>query len=151
VIFIKTQKKLASKILKCGKKKVWVDSNNREEIKKAITKVDVRRLIKKGYIKKKKTNEQSRARSIKNLRQKKLGRKKGPGKKKGKKQSGKKEWIKNIRAQRKYLKELRDIGKISKSQYRKLYLMAKGGRFRSKSHLTLYMKEMIKYEEKNTA
>ena len=150
MIFINTQKRIAAEILKCGVNKVWIDPEQREEIEKAITKADVRRLIKKGYIKKKKMNQQSRARARKILSQKKIGRRKGPGKRKGKKSHGKEIWIKNIRALRKYLKEQRDLKKITPSQYRKLYLMAKGGRFRSKSHLKLYIKEMKKYEESSS-
>jgi len=137
--------------LKCGESKIWLDPEQREEIEKAITKADVRRLIKKGYIKKKRLNQQSRSRARKILKQKKLGRRSGRGTKKGKKQTGKEQWMRIIRAQRKMLKELRDSKKLSDSQYRRLYRMAKGGRFRSKSHLKLYMKEMIKDEENNTA
>lgn len=128
-----------------------MDPEEREEIEKAITKGDVRRLIQKGYIQKKRANEQSRGRARKTLEQKKKGRKRGPGKIKGSKSQGKKKWIKNIRALRKSLKEMRDSEEINKSQYRKLYKMAKGGKFRSKSHLKLHIKEMKKHEEKGTA
>lgn len=147
MIVINTQKRIAADILKCGKNKVWFDPEQKEEIKKAITRADVRRLIKKGYIKKKKTNQQSRSRARKITLQKKRGRRSGPGKRKGKLHIGKTEWIKSIRALRKYLKEQRDTKKITSSQYRRLYLMAKGGRFRNKAHLKLYIKEMKKHEE----
>ncbi len=149
---IKNKTKMAASILKCGIKKVWIDPNEMEEVSKAITKADIRNLIKKGIIKKRSLNEQSRGRARKILRQKKLGRRKGRGKKKGKKLSKttkKKEWIKTIRPLRKKLKELRDSGSIDKNQYRKLYLMAKGGRFKNKSNLNLYIKNNIGVKQEN--
>ena len=46
-----------------------------------------------------------------------------------------------IRPLRKMLKDLRENEKIERSAYRKLYRMAKGGAFRSRNHMKLYMKE----------
>ncbi len=148
---VKTRKKMAAEILKCGIDKVWVDPEKIEEVSKAITKADVRRLIQKGIIRKKKKNEQSRGRARIILAQKKLGRRRGRGSKKGKKMAKttkKKEWIKTVRPLRSMLKKLRDSGTITKNQYRKLYLMVKGGRFRSKSHLNLYLKKLSDKEAK---
>ncbi len=139
---VKIQKKMAAQILKCGLDKVWINPKEMEEVSKTITKADIRRLIEKGIIKKKNVNEQSRGRARKILKQKKLGRRRDRGSRKGKKLSKttkKKEWIKIIRPIRKALKEMRDSGSIDKNQYRKLYLMAKGGRFKNKSHLNLYI------------
>lgn len=141
---LSSQKELASKILKCGKEKVWIDPNSYEDVSQAITKADIRRLILKGSIKKRKDNQQSRARARKILEQKRKGRRKGAGKRKGKRGSrvdDKKEWIKTIRALRRRLRSLRKEGKITTSEYRKLYMMAKGGFFRNKSHLDLYRKK----------
>ena len=150
MIHINAQKRMAAQILKCGISKVWIDPDHKDEVDKAVTKADVRRLIKKGYIKKKKVNEQSRGNARKRLIQKKRGRMRGPGKRKGKKSVGKENWMKTVRALRKYLKEQRDLKKITPSQYRKLYMMVKGGRFRSKTHLKMFVKEMKRREE-NTA
>ena len=130
----KNQKIMASKILKSGVDKVWVDPEQSEEVSKAITKADVRRLIKKGYIKKKKVNGQSRGRARKIMIQKKKGKRRGIGSRKGKKLSKttkKKEWIKIVRPLRKMLKELRESGSLTPGEYRKLYLMVKGGTFKS--------------------
>ena len=141
---VNSQKRMAANILKCGLDKIWINPDEMEEVSKAITKADVRRLISKDIIKKRRSNEQSRGRARKILKQKKLGRRKNRGSKKGKKMAKttkKKEWIKIIRPLRKTLKDLRDSGEIDKHQYRKLYLMAKGGRFKSKSHLNLYLKK----------
>ncbi|HDD71655.1 MAG TPA: 50S ribosomal protein L19e [Candidatus Aenigmarchaeota archaeon] len=146
---LRNQRRMAAEILKCGEEKVWIDPESMEEVSKAITKADVRRLIQRGIIKKRKVNEQSRGRARIILRQKKKGRRRGIGSRKGKKLSKttkKKEWIKTVRPLRAMLKKLRDSGTITRAQYRKLYLMVKGGRFRSKSHLNLYLKKMIEKE-----
>ncbi len=105
---VNNQKRMAADILKCGLDKIWIDANETEEVSKAITKSDVRRLINKGVIKKRRLNEQSRGRARKILEQKKLGRRKNRGSKKGKKMSKttkKKEWIKIIRPLRETLKK----------------------------------------------
>ncbi|ENN96559.1 50S ribosomal protein L19e, partial [Methanocaldococcus villosus KIN24-T80] len=76
--------------------------------------------------------------------QKKKGRRRGPGSRRGAKGARtpqKERWMATIRALRKTLKHLRDEGKIDTKTYRKLYRMAKGGAFRSRAHLFLYMKE----------
>ena len=136
MVNLRLQKKLAAKVLKVGKDKVWLDPTKLNEIKEAITRADIRRLILKGYIKVLK-----RERKVKRVKQK---SKKGPGRRKGTKYSriGKKRvWINRVRAQRKLLKELKEKGKIDNLAYRKLYSMVKGGFFRSRSHLLLYAKQ----------
>ena len=45
------QKRLAAHILKVGKSRVWLDPTKFKDIDAAITKVDIRKLIKKGYVK----------------------------------------------------------------------------------------------------
>lgn len=47
------------------------------------------------------------------------------------------------------LKELRDEKKIDEKNYRRLYLLAKGGVFRSRTHLKLYINQrgIIKNDE----
>ena len=143
---VKNQKRMAARILKCGVEKVWIDPEELEEVSKAITKADVRRLIRRNIIGRRVSNSQSRGRARKIIGQKKLGRRRNRGSRKGKKlaaTSKKREWIKTIRPIRKALKKMRESGQITKSQYRKLYLMAKGGRFKSKSHLNLYIKKDV--------
>jgi len=101
-------------------------------------------LIKEGLIHRVQKKGTSKKYSKKLLEQKKKGRKRGTGKKKGKKGAknpGKKIWMNKIRPIRDMLKELRDNKKITKSDYRTLYLRAKGGMFRNKKHLLYYMKD----------
>ena len=55
-----------------------------------------------------------------------------------------------IRSLKAMLKVLRDKGMIETATYRNLYMKAKGGFFRSKRHLRLYVDEqgLIKKESK---
>ena len=141
---LNNQTKLAADVLNCSKKKVWLDPERLDDIKEAITKVDIRSLIKERVIRKKQTNAISRARARKILKQKRKGRQKGQGSRKGKRTarlSKKRAWINKIRAQRNLLNELRDTKKISNKEYRELYSKAKGGAFRSKRHILLYIQE----------
>lgn len=138
------QKKIAAQILKCSRKRIWLDPDRLSDIKEAITKVDIRSLIKEGAIIKKPKKGISRMRARKILVQKRKGRKKGYGSKKGKRTARlcrKESWINKIRAQRILLNELRDKKKISNKAYQELYIKAKGGFFRSRRHIMLYIKE----------
>ncbi len=132
---LSTQKEMAADVLDCGKNKVWIDPDMQDEVEDAITKADIRRLVQRGIIEKKKSNGQSRGRARKNKKQKDKGRRKGHGKRKGSRKKQKEKWISRIRAQRKFLKDLRNEGKIDRSTYRSLYRKSKGGRFDSKKQL----------------
>jgi len=137
------QRRIASKILKVGENKIWIDPDRKEEIKNAITRSDIKKMISHGYIKK-------RPDKIKRKIEKK--RKQGIGKRKGKagaRTPRKRAWINKIRPIRRMLKDLRDKKKIKPQTYRKLYLLAKGGVFRSRTHLKLYLKQKgILHDEK---
>jgi len=83
--------------------------------------------------------------------QKRKGRRRGHGSRKGKKTarlSRKAAWILRIRALRRRLRYLRDTGIIDRRTYRMLYMKAKGGEFRSVSHLNAYLESqgLIKKE-----
>ena len=144
-----TQKRLAASILKVGVNRVWIDPNEIEEVSRAITRDGVRQLIDQGIIKAKPQTGISSYRSKKLKEQKKKGKRKGKGSIKGAKNARtpkKQVWMKTIRALRTDLKEMRASGEIDPTTYRKLYKMAKGGAFRSKSYMKNYAKDhdMIK-------
>ncbi|RLJ03394.1 MAG: 50S ribosomal protein L19e [Candidatus Aenigmatarchaeota archaeon] len=146
---LKSQRRMAAEILKCGHDKVWMDPSRLEDISQAITKEDIRNLIREGAITKKKVNYQSRGRARIIARQKEKGRRRGRGSRKGKKtaKEPKKEvWMRNVRALRRELRRMRDNG-LSRRSYRKLYLMVKGGFFRGKAHLRMYVRERFRGEE----
>ncbi len=147
---LKTQKRLASGILKCGENRVWIDPEEIAEVGGAITKDDVRRFIAKGFIKAKPKVGASSARAKISRGQKKKGRRRGPGKRRGKKtaRAGKKEvWIKRIRAIRNELALLRESKKITRGQYAKLYKMAGSGIFKDKANLHLQVSKMKEAEK----
>ena len=135
---------MAADILKCGENRVYFDPYLIEDISLAITREDVRNLIKQGAIQKKYKQGVSKYR--KNLRheRKKRGRARGLGKRKGTKYARtpkKRTWIRRIRPIRRELKKLRDRKLITTANYRKLYKNAKGGMFTSVAQLNRYIKE----------
>jgi len=137
---------IAAEALNVGKNRVWIDPEEKEKVLEAMTRQDVRELIEQRVIKKKKENFQSRARARILEKKKKRGRKKGAGKRKGRKRvrmEKKKSWIKNVRALRKKLKELKKEKpkEVEKIGYRKLYRMIKGNYFRGKKYLEAFVKE----------
>lgn len=137
------QKKIAAKILKCGENRIWIDPTN-SKVKQAITRRDIRRFIKEGFIKK-----LPEKRKVKHGEkgQQKIGSRKGSmGARIGKKT----EWLKIIRPQRKLLKDFKSKNKLKPHTYRAVYKLIKGNFFRSKSHLLSYLKEknLIKEEKK---
>jgi len=140
----KTQKRLAAKIAKRSSKKVKLNPARLAEIKEAITKVDIRSIFKQGLIETEKNKGISRVRAKKRALQKVKGRRKGHGTRKGSSNArfpSKEAWMNRIRLQRELLLELKKKKKISQEVYKDLYLKAKGGFFRSKRHLKLFMTE----------
>ena len=140
---LKNQRRMAAAILKCGENRVWMDPNRLEDVEDAITRADVRTLIASGTIAaaKKKGISRGRARHVAN--QKAKGRRKGQGSRKGTKKArkpSKARWIQTIRPIRRKLRELRDDGKLPDGVYRQYYMKAKGGMFRSVSHLESHLK-----------
>ena len=148
------QKRLAAAIFKCSQKRVWFDEDRLSDIKESITKQDLKGLIAEGAIRLKPQTSISRGRARKTMRQKAKGLQKGSGSRKGglKARTPKKaKWMAKIRVQRKFLKELRGKGMIPTSTYQNLYLKSKGGFFRSKRHIKLYIDEhkLVEKADKN--
>jgi len=140
---VRFQRRLAAELLKCGVERVWLDPNGLDEIKEAVTREDVRMLIKRGLIRKMQKKGVSRARANYIHAQKEKGRRKGSGSRKGRKYARyprKTRWMKNIRSIRRTLRDLRDSGAIDRHTYRRFYMLAKGGTFKNKNHLLMHMK-----------
>jgi len=141
---LKTQKRIAADILKVGINRVKFDSEKLSEIKEAITKSDMRSLIGEGLVSKRPFLSQSKARARKIKEQKKKGNRKGPGSRKGTKNArlrSKTIWVTKIRVLRRFLKELKGKSMLESGDYRNLVLKSKGGFFRSRRHLKLYINE----------
>jgi len=139
---LRNQRRMASTLLKCGSNRVWMDHDRIDEIAKAVTKDDIRILIRGDAIKSKQIKGISRGRKKFNAEQKKKGRRRGYGSRKGAKYARlprKKQWIRTIRPIRSYLKTLRTEKKIDRTTYRKYYRKAKGGEFKNKRRLETYL------------
>ena len=141
---LKLQKRLASEVMKCSTKRVRFDPERTSDVKEAITKADIRGLVKLGVIKEKRVTGVSRVRARKIQIQKRKGRQKGSGSRKGKftaRAKPKSVWMNAVRAQRKFLKELKDKDLLIPGSFWNLYRKSKGGFFRSVRHIKLFIKE----------
>ncbi|MCA9477534.1 MAG: 50S ribosomal protein L19e [Nanoarchaeota archaeon] len=138
------QKRLAADLLKCSPKRVRLSPDRLSEMKEAITKADVRGLINDGLIIKMPEKGVSRARAKHRADQRRKGLQRGPGKRKGKITAiipRKTSWIAKIRTQRAFLSLLREKELVDDAGYKNLYRKAKGGFFRNKRHIKIYMQE----------
>lgn len=141
---MRSKKRLAAQILKTSPKKIKFKADALEDIKKAITRSDIRGLIATKQIIQSKKPQQSRVRARKTTAQKRKGRRKGHGSRKGKKHariSKKQKWMLKVRTQRNFLKQLQEKKLITPKNYRLVYAKIKGGFFRNKRHLKLYLEE----------
>lgn len=139
---LRSQKKLASEILGSGMSRVKIDTARLEDVDAAITREEIRKLAHEGAIRivQKKGVSRGRIRIIQ--AQKKKGRRKGAGTRRGKagaRSPKKTSWIRDVRAVRRRLRALRDRKELPDHAYRHLYLMIKGGTFRSVSRLEQYL------------
>jgi len=138
------QKRLGAKILKCSPQRVWLDPEHLDEIKEAITRFDVRRLIKQGLIRELPIQGHGKFWSRARKAQKRKSRRAGHGSRKGKqsaRRNPKEDWMARVRLQRDLLKRLKTGGKLAHKDFTDLYQKSKGGFFRSLHHLKLYLEE----------
>lgn len=146
---IASQKRIAAQLLKCGVTRVKIRSA--KEVEEALTRNDVRDLIKKGAIEKIQKKGTTKAYSKQIRAQKKKGRRKYEGSKKG--SAGARTyykglWMTKVRSLRRVLNEMKDSTQVEKTDYYVLYRKVKGGFFRDKKHLLNYMKDNNMIKEK---
>ncbi|HLD11078.1 MAG TPA: 50S ribosomal protein L19e [Candidatus Nanoarchaeia archaeon] len=145
------QKRIAADVLNVGVNRVWFDADKLTDIKEALTKEDIRNLIKEKIIKAKQIKGTGRFRARKISAQKRKKQRKGLGSRKGKAGArlGRKEkWMAKIRLQRKLLKELKEKKLIELISYRMLRKRSSGGFFRSRKHILIYLNDNKLFVEK---
>jgi len=151
---ISTVRRMASDLLKAGESRIWIDPQRMEDVQKAVTKDDVRILIRQGVVKAYKKKGVSRALGRLHDAKRRKGKAHGFSKRRGThgaRAGGKKEWLLRVRAQRILLRQLRADGKIvSNAAYRETYLKIKGGAFPDRARVKMFLKEKnyLKAEEK---
>lgn len=128
--------RMARRLLKCGRNKLWIDPNEKERVSAAQNYEHVKQLVEDNIIIRRKDKVNSRAHARKLAEGRAKGRRMGLGKRKGTKKarlSPKEIWMKNIRSMRATLKELKKKGELAGEEYRMYYVQAKGNLFKNKN------------------
>lgn len=132
---LQNKRELAARTLGVGKNKIIFNQEGLSEIKEAITKQDIISLHSEGIIGIK--QNKGRRKIVKRKT------KKGPGKVKKKINQRKQNYVKITRKLRRYIKELKNSGKMDIEMYRDLRKKIRMSSFRSKAHLKEYLDNPI--------
>jgi large subunit ribosomal protein L19e len=153
---LKLQKRLAADVLKCGRKRVWIDPNEIAEVALANSRKNIRKLFKDGLIMRRQVHMHSRSRVQAFHEAKRKGRHTGHGKRKGTKDARMPQkvlWMRRQRVLRRLLRKYRDAKKISKDLYHSFYLGSKGNLYKNKTVLieAIHRMKQEKVREKQLA
>jgi large subunit ribosomal protein L19e len=150
---LSAQRRLAADVLDVGKDRVWLDPEAQSDIAEAITREDIRELVEDGTIREKGAAGNSRGRARERAEKRAYGHRTGAGSRRGTagaRKNKKDAWVSRIRAQRARLRELRDDGPLSRSEYRELYNKASGGEFDSVDRLEAFVRTNYGYDIQET-
>ena len=142
---LNSQRRLAAQVMGIGETRVRFNPERLEEVQEALTKDDIRSLVKSGAIAEKAVTGISRGRARVRQKQRNKGRSKGAGRRSGTAKArtpSKRQWMNKIRAIRDELKKMRLSKELSATEYRKLYRQAKGNLFSSRRHLREQIERM---------
>jgi len=138
-----SQRRLASRIMKVGQNRVWIDPQRMSDVEGAITREEIRKLVHERIIQSAPEKGVSRGRAKTIQSKKRKGRRNGPGSQSGTghaRVSKKEAWMKKIRSLRRKLRALKASRVITETNYRQLYMMAGSGRFGSVADMERYAK-----------
>jgi len=138
---IKFTKRVTGVLLKRGVSSIRIKSDAFADASKAITRDDVRALIKDGkvYALQPKRNISARGKLLNIKRSK--GRRRGIGSRKGTRKARQGiEYKKLVRAQRRVIKSLKADKLITNDAFKRFYALVKGGTFASKVTLLNYIR-----------
>lgn len=125
--------RMAKNVLSCGRNKLWLDPNEHETILAADSIQKVKDLIETGAIVKKNDKVNSKAKALARAEAKRKGRHMGLGSRKGTKNarlSQKTIWVKTIRSMRTTLKDMKEKGELTATEYHMYRMQAKGNMFK---------------------
>ena len=140
---LRSQRRIASQIMKVGSNRVWINPERLEDVEVAITREEIRKLIHEGAIQAAPEKGVSRVRA-RVLHEKKKDRlRRGPGTRKGSRGATitrKEAWMQRIRALRKTLRKWKTNRVLTEGAYRQLYVSAGSGVFSSIADMERYAK-----------
>lgn len=133
------KKELASRALGVGKSRIIFIGSRKDEIKEAITKQDIRELVKSGAV----IVKDSKGRKKKERKSSRIKRK-TPGKIRLKVNTRKRDYITLTRKLRKHVSSLRSTGNIDNETFKELRKKIRNKEFKSKANLKSYTEELSK-------
>merc|ERR1712000_196032 len=108
MVNLRLQKRLAACVLKCGKRRVWLDPNESSEISMSNSRQHMKKLVKDGFVIRKPVQIHSRSRAIRRKDDKKRGRHCKTGSRQGTRNARfpeKVKWMIRMRVLRRMLKK----------------------------------------------